>query len=130
MKNTADKTLRQLGWYVRNCAFGPMAGQLEHVLLQFDRIRRAFEEEDEPNFSDDEEDEVDSAPARSRRCRLRELHRFLKNFAGLPRSQDDAECNVRFARDEFGLDWIDTEILLLIIRYGRNGYLEQFADKV
>jgi hypothetical protein len=46
------------------------------------------------------------------------------------RSRATTEENVSFARDQFGLDPIETQILQLLLRYERNSYLERFADQV
>ncbi len=129
MGHVNDKGRRVLGWYVRNCAASSMAGQLEGILFrQLDRMQTSVDE-DEFDF-DAGEDEVVRLPPRTRRHRLRELHGFLKDFATAPSDGSNAERNVGFAGDEFGLDTIDREILLLAIRYGRVDGLEEFADKV
>jgi SpoVK/Ycf46/Vps4 family AAA+-type ATPase len=129
MANTGDKDLSMLGWYVRNCTVSPMAVQLDGILLrQLDRMQSSLDD-DEPDF-DDEEDELGRASPRTRRSRLRQLRRLLKGFATAPRSKDNAQRNVRFACEEFDLDRIDKEILLLLVRYGRVRGLEEFADRV
>jgi hypothetical protein len=83
-------------------------------------------DDDEIDF-DDEDEKVSS---RTRRRRLRELRQFLNESNAAPHDDDNAERNVGFACEEFNLDCIDKEILILLIRYGRVGGLEEFADKV
>jgi SpoVK/Ycf46/Vps4 family AAA+-type ATPase len=63
------------------------------------------------------------------RCRV-EFKRLLKRFATIPSGDEGLERNALFARDEFGLDDIDAQLLLLLLRYERNSDLEQFADEV
>ena len=58
------------------------------------------------------------------------IRRVLKEYAPMPSNEDSLELNALFARDEFGLDQVDAEILLLLLRYERNSDLEQFADEV
>lgn len=129
----ATDTIRgQLGWYVRNCALSPAAGALNDIMLErLDRLRGGEEEaQDFPNFDDDDEDSGLLSRSIERRRRLRELRHVLKSYAELPPSGENLERNALFARDEFGLDQLDTEILLLLLRYERNCDLEHFADRV
>lgn len=123
----SDVARQQLGWYVRNCALSPAAGMLEPVMLQrLDRLKGALEGDTE----DLEFDDNPSFDARNLGRRRQEFRRILKEYAAMPSNDDGSELNVLFARDEFGLDDIDTEILLLLLRYERNNDLEQFADEV
>lgn len=118
-----------LYWYVRNCTIGPMATRLERILLCLgDKIRSGLDNE-EFDFDEDEGERTRASP-RARRRRLREFHRFLKDFAIPPSDGDNAELNVDFACAEFNLDRTDREILLLLVRYGRVDGLEEFADEV
>jgi transitional endoplasmic reticulum ATPase len=120
MAEQPETAKRQLGWYVRNCAMGPMAEPLERILLSQLKELKRIPEEDDPA----------AGPAKVRRHRLRELHRVLQKYAASPSSGDDLEQNALFARDEFALDAADIEILLLLLRYERNCNLERFADEV
>jgi hypothetical protein len=61
---------------------------------------------------------------------LQDLRRVLKAYGAIPPYDDGLELNACFAREEFGLDEVDTQILLLLLRYERNSDLEQFADEV
>jgi SpoVK/Ycf46/Vps4 family AAA+-type ATPase len=119
----------RFAWYVRNCAISSMAGLLEDALLrQLDRMQSASED-DEPDFVD-EEHEPCRVSTRTRRRRFRELNRFLKDYAAAPVDKDHAERNVDFACEEFNLDRIEKEILLLLVRYGHVDGLEEFADRI
>ncbi len=123
----SDVARQQLGWYVRNCALSPAAGLLERVMLErLDRLKGDLEGDTEDlEFNDNA-----SFDAESLSRRRQEFRRILKEYAAMPSSDDGLEPNALFARDEFGLDDIDTEILLLVLRYERNNDLEQFADEV
>ena len=127
-----DVTRQQLGWYLRNCALSPAAGMLEKVMLErLDRLRRDEGDGDEDCLEFDDDDDVSIGSKKvDRRRRLREMRRVLMDYADLPQSDENLERNALFARDEFGLDELDTEILLLLLRYERNSDLEQFADEV
>jgi SpoVK/Ycf46/Vps4 family AAA+-type ATPase len=122
-----DLERRQLGWYLHNCAASAAAGDLEQVMLvRLNRLspvgRQAF---DLDGF---DEDVVPDAQSRHRR--RRELRRALKRYAEPLPGNDGVERNAAFARDEFGLDATDNEILLLLLRYERNAELERLADEV
>ncbi len=123
----SDVARQQLGWYVRNCALSPAAGLLERVMLErLDRLKGDLEGDTEDlEFNDNA-----SFDAKSLSRRRQEFRHILKEYAAIPSSDDSLEPNALFARDEFGLDDIDTEILLLLLRYERNNDLEQFADEV
>jgi len=123
----SDVARQQLGWYVRNCALSPAAGMLEPVILQrLDRLKGALE----GDIEDLEFDDNASFDARNLGRRRQEFRCILAEYTAMPSNDDGSELNVLFARDEFGLDDIDTEILLLLLRYERNNDLEQFADEV
>ena len=123
----SDVARQHLGWYVRNCALSPAAGMLELVMLRrLDRLKGARE----GDIGDLEFDNNDSFDARNLSRRRQEFRHILEEYAAMPSKDDGSELNVLFARDEFGLDDIDTEILLLLLRYERNSDLEQFADEV
>lgn len=122
-----DVTRQQLGWYVRNCALSSAARLLDRVMLE--RLGR-LKGDPEGDIEEVEFDEYASFDAKNLRRRRQELRRVLKEYAVMPPSGDGLELNAHFARDEFGLDEVDAEILLLLLRYERNGDLEQFADGV
>ena len=129
MEDVEDTARRQLGWYVRNCVHGSAAGMLETIMLQrLNRLKGVADNGD----TDVSTMDLDETPRHNehRRRRLRELRRVLKNYADPPTSDEYLERNALFARDEFGLDAIETEILLLLLRYERNSDLELFADEV
>jgi AAA+ superfamily predicted ATPase len=96
------------------------------MLQRLDRLKGALEGDTE----DLEFDDNPSFDARTLRHRRQEFRRILAEYTAMPPNDDGSELNVLFARDEFGLDDIDTEILLLLLRYERNNDLEQFADEV
>jgi len=123
----SDVARQQLGRYVRNCALSPAAGMLEPVMLQrLDRLKGTLE----GDIKDLEFDDNPLFDARNLTRRRQEFWRILGEYTAVPSNDDGSELNVLFARDEFGLDDIDTEILLLLLRYERNNDLEQFADEV
>jgi transitional endoplasmic reticulum ATPase len=123
----SDVARQQLGWYVRNCALSPAAGMLEPVMLQrLDRLKGAVEGDTE----DLEFDDNALFDAKNMGRRRQEFRCILAEYTAMPSNDDGSELNVLFARDEFGLDDIDTEILFLLLRYERNNDLEQFADEV
>lgn len=127
-RTAGDVTRQQLGWYVRNCALSPAAGMLERVMLErLDRLNGA-PGESALDFSEFDDDTTPDPRNLSRR--RQEFRRVLKEYALMPPSDDSLELNALFARDEFGLDQVDAEILLLLLRYERNSDLEQFADEV
>ncbi len=126
-KAASDMARQQLGWYVRNCAMSSAAGMLEAVVLgRLDRLKGNLEAGTECL----EFEGYASFDAKSLNRRRQEFRRILKGYASTPLNDDGLELNALFARDEFGLDDIDTEILLLLLRYERNNDLEQFADEV
>jgi AAA+ superfamily predicted ATPase len=99
------------------------------MLERLNRLK-GDQEDDDPEFSECDEDDV---PVRAKdldRRGRRELRRVLRDYAALPLDDKSLELNALFARDEFGLDEVDTEILLLLLRYERNADLEQFADEI
>src|SRR5579863_9787136 len=123
----SDVARQQLGWYVRNCALSPAAGLLECLMLErLDRLKGDLE----GDIEDLEFDDNASVDARNLGRRRQEFRYILAEYTAMPSNDDGSELNVLFARDEFGLDDIDTEILLLLLRYERNNDLEQFADEV
>jgi transitional endoplasmic reticulum ATPase len=123
----SDMARQQLGWYVRNCALSPAGALLERVMLE--RLHR-LKGNLEGDIEDLEFDDNASVDARNLSRRRQEFRCILKEYSAMPSNDDGSELNVLFARDEFGLDDIDTEILLLLLRYERNNDLEQFADEV
>lgn len=123
MRDVVDAAQRQLGWYVRNCALGPAAGRLEEELaLALEYLRRV------PNSADDY---LDLTPKEKKLAFRRDQRRTLRRYAKLVSDSDESlEQNALFAREEFRFDEIDTEILLLVLRYERNWALEHFSDQV
>jgi SpoVK/Ycf46/Vps4 family AAA+-type ATPase len=122
MHDQADPARQQLGWYMRNCALSVAANRLELVLLERLNVLKSIPAHDEAA--------PDLTKSKQRRALVRELHELLPKFANPSISNECLEQNALFARDEFGLDEIDTEILLLLLRYQRNNLLEEFADEV
>jgi len=96
------------------------------MLQRLDRMKGDLEADTENlEFEDN-----GSFNAKSLSRRRQEFRRVLKEYATMPSSDESLEPNALFASDEFGLDDIDTEILLLLLRYERNNDLEHFADEV
>ena len=126
----AEAMKAQHAWYVRNCARSPEAMAfrdfLSHHLVQLDDTRvtnldcLAFHETAP-------EERVEGKTPRQL---LQRLDRMLDRYSGTPASDDCFEQNILFARDEFALDPIDVEILLLILRYEHNPRLDRLADEV
>lgn len=126
-RSLGDLPLQQFGWYVRNCALSPAAGLLESAMLaQLGRLRDGMGRGAETHDSQD----YASLDAKGLARHRAEFKRVLKRFATMPSGDEDLERNALFARDEFGLDDIDAQLLLLLLRYERNSDLEQFADEV
>ncbi len=140
----ADAQGRQLGWYVRNCARSPMAPTLEPVILsRLERLQgRGVAARDGHDLAPelDWESEVEAAhvapagdtaegcadPVRQRRA----LRNVLKKYTVPAVSDERIEVNAGYAREEFGLDAIEGEILRLLLRYECNPELQAFADAV
>lgn len=125
-----DLMKRQLAWHLWNCANCP-PGPLDAVVLR--QARQLL------GLPDDEDEVIDLTglselaldlyaldPARRRRG----VRRALAAFAKAPLGNETVERNVEYAREEFGLDETETEILLLLLRYEHNPELEEFADAV
>jgi transitional endoplasmic reticulum ATPase len=131
VREVGDISRQQLGWYVRNCALSPMAGMLKHIMLERLHRLEGYEDDNDPDLlvPDDDGGSGHVKDARQR-SQLRALRIVLRNYVDLPRSDERLAENAVFARDEFELDEVDTEILLLLLRYERNGDLEQFSDEV
>jgi len=125
----SDVEARQHAWYVRNCLESAAAPVLEKILLeQVEVFRSGAEVEDE---TEEDSDKSNLFPGvRVGGARLEDLRRVLRRATNPVPSDDHFEENVHFARDEFGLDPIEIQILQLLLRYERNGHLEQFADLV
>jgi hypothetical protein len=120
-----DVEARQHAWYVRNCMESAIAPLLEKILLKQLEIFNAGED------PDPEDDRSNLFPGvKTGSARMADLRRLLQGSTTPVRSDAPFEANVRFARDEFSLDPIETQILVLLLRYERNPYLEQFADLV
>ncbi|HVB15280.1 MAG TPA: AAA family ATPase, partial [Stellaceae bacterium] len=117
-----DAARRQLAWYVRSCLTSPAAHFLEAAAIsQLDVLR---------GETDDADDYFTETRVTNRRCKLRELHSLLCGLGAAPRGDQQFERNIAFVRKEFGLDAIDTEILLLLLRYESNPAIEAFVDRV
>jgi transitional endoplasmic reticulum ATPase len=122
MANSEELAIRELGFYVRNCARGPAAKRLERVLLE--KVNRL------KGISEDDDDGVDLSSV-ARRARLgRELRSILGRFEQVALPGDPAIENISFACREFGLDCIEAAILLLLMRYERNSELKSFVDEI
>ena len=104
MAKLADSTRQLLAWYVLNCANSATAGGLEPILLK--RLNCL-------NGTKNGEEYLDLSTAKSRRPLTRKLRQVLRKFSAPPKSKESLEQNVFYARDEFDLDDVDTEILLL-----------------
>jgi hypothetical protein len=122
MHDLLDTARQQLGWYVRNCAFSPAVRMLECIMLERLNFLKGHPDRDK--------NDLDLTAATQRRRLMRELHHVLRSYSCPGESSESLEQNARFARDEFELDAIDTEILLLLLRYQRNKELESFVDEV
>lgn len=118
----------QFAWYLRNCANSSASIELAEILS--DTINqfsdKYFSDLKIRNYSTESEDNSFSLPP----IKLFEIQKLLKEFWYAPRSGDNLEINVEYATEEFGLDAIDREILLLVLRYDRNPDFENFADRV
>ena len=119
-----DTARQQLGWYVRNCVFSPAVRVLENIVLGRLNLLKGLPD------PDDDENEPDLTISGERRRLMRELRHVLKEYAHPGPDGDSLKQNTLYARDEFSLDTIDTEILLFLLRYQRNKELENFADEV
>jgi len=116
MKRKAyDENRAQLLWYMRNCAQSHIVGRFRSLLRE--HMRRA------QGRSPDEGDRAAISTAR-----WRQLRRTLVSSAAA--RGDLAARYARFARTEFGLDSVETEILLLLMRYTQNELLESFVDEI
>ncbi|MGH6876377.1 MAG: hypothetical protein ACREHV_03250, partial [Rhizomicrobium sp.] len=114
MVTSEESIIQELGFYARNCARGPGARRLECVVLErLNRLKGAPADGDEP---------WDRKPVTPElRARLRRnLHRILNRFETVSVEGDVAIRNAQFAQKEFGLDAIELQILLLLLRYERN----------
>ena len=100
------------------------------MLERLDRLKGYERYEDADIAELDDEDASPRAKDLGHRRRLRELRTVLKVYVKPPLSPENPELNAHFAREEFGLDDVDTEILMLLLRYERNEELELFADDV
>ena len=119
-----DTARQELGWYVRNCVFSPAVRVLENIVLGRLNLLKGLPD------PDDDENEPDLTISGERRRLMRELRHVLKEYAHPGPDGDSLKQNTLYARDEFSLDAIDTEILLFLLRYQRNKELENFADEV
>src|SRR5437868_195427 len=117
----SDTGRDQLGWYMRNCANGPAAPMLEEIMLE--RLERLTGKDKLDPFGIDDEGGGSRRGKRGRERRIRELRLLLQRFDELPASEENLERNALFARDEFRLEPVDTEILLLLLRIERNSDL-------
>ena len=120
-----DVEARQHAWYVRNCMDSAAAPLLQEILLKQVEI---FSGADETETEDDRSNLFPGVKVG--RPTLADLRRLLRGSTSPVRSDAAFERNVRFARGQFGLDPIETQILELLLRYERNPYLEEFADLV
>ena len=93
---------------------------------RFDRLNDPLGGVETDYFDLDDEDFL----AATKRKGRQNFHRILEQYATAPANDDDLGMNAFFARDEFELDQVDTDILLPVLRYERNSELEQFSDEV
>jgi hypothetical protein len=117
----ADVTKHQLGWYPRNCAESAFAEDIKHLLAP------ALGLPIENTVSEDEDDdhEIDfalfgldlprSRPPKDKPIDLTQIRRALRTFAVAPKSGENLEQNIAYATEEFELDALDRELLLLIL---------------
>lgn len=131
MSGVPDDTMRrQLGWYVGNCARSEVAPRVRGLLLErLERLKNETTDVAVDEWSYDEDFSTRPPAAMARRA-MRQLQAVLKNYRELPKSGEPLERNALFARDEFGLDDTDVEILLLVLRYERNASIEELADEI
>jgi hypothetical protein len=120
-----DIEARQHAWYVRNCMESAAAAPLEPILLEQLEVLRS---RTAGNIENPERPGPFGGTRRGES--LADLGRILRSCSAPVPSDDHFEENVSFARDQFGLDPIETQILQLLLRYERNSYLERFADQV
>jgi transitional endoplasmic reticulum ATPase len=127
----ADVTKRQLGWYLRNGAESAFAEDIKHFVATAMGIP--------PGNTQPEDDDEDiygllnlnvhqPRPPNGKPIDLTQLQRVLRTFVAAPKSAESLEQNVAFATEEFELDALDQEILLLVLRYERIARLETLAD--
>ena len=113
----AEAMKAQHAWYVRNCARSPEAMAfrdfLSHHLVQLDDM--GVTDPDSLAFLETAPEE--RVKGKTPRQLLQRLDRMLDRYSATPASDDCFEQNILFARDEFALDPIDVEILMLILRY-------------
>jgi len=144
----ADAQGHQLGWYVRNCARSPLAVTLEPVILsRLERLQgaraedgdaldpvleseweREIEEARDPQAASDATDATEGGVSRVRQRRA--LRNVLRKYTLPAVSDERIEVNAGFAREQFGLDDLEAEILRLLLRYECNPELQAFADAV
>ena len=126
----AEAMKAQHAWYVRNCARSPEAMAfrdfLSHHLVQLDDM--GVTNPDSLAFLETAPEE--RVKGKTPRQHLQRLDLMLDRYSAAPASDDCFEQNILFARDEFALDPIDVEILLLILRYEHNPRLDRLADEV
>jgi transitional endoplasmic reticulum ATPase len=115
--------MRQYGWYVRTCAHGPFAAHLRGVTLQQLCRLEGKDVDCEFDFMEPSRKKVSDA------VRMRRLGRLLRQFTTIEPGEENLERTAGFAGTEFGLDAIDTEILLLMLRCERNTHIRDFADE-
>src|SRR5205823_4575426 len=70
--------------------------------------------------------EAHTPPARN----LADLRHLLRDCTASVTNGDPFEDSIAYAREQFTLDDVETQILLLLLRYERNSHLQRFADQV
>lgn len=117
-----DTNMKELFWYMRNCAVGSMAKKLDHTLIS--SIRR-LNIEFTSKVKMKKKGSVEEPSIQNRK----ELIKIIKKNRDFPKGSD-FEKNLSFAKQEFDLDDIDIKILTLILLYKRNHKIELFSDLV
>lgn len=141
----ADAQGHQLGWYVRNCARSPLAVSLEPVILSRlerlqggrledgDALDPALESECERELEEARAPQAAADPTEGGVSHVRQrraLRNVLRKYTLPAVSDERIEVNAGFAREQFGLDDLEAEILRLLLRYECNPELQAFADAV
>ena len=141
----ADAQGHQLGWYVGNCARSPLAVTLESVILsRLERLQGGRVEDGDaldPALESEWEQELEEARTPqaagdateggvSRARQRRALRAVLRKYTVPAVSDERIEVNAGFAREQFGFDDLEAEILRLLLRYECNPELQAFADAV
>ena len=125
---TLDPAVAQFGWYLRNCARSPAAFVLMDTLWPL-AVRLTGHREDGPSCASCQ---ARLAPTKVQTVpeRLMKLRDLLEPFDAPEATGECLERNAAFAREEFGLEPVDLEVLLLILRCERNEEIENLGNEV